>query len=142
MKNKPTEGIIAIVLGVLVALISIVIFPVCTHTIELINGKTLFAICHWTARAELMVGILIVLDGILIIGFKKHETRLALSIMLFLLGLTVLLIPTVFIGMCETATMPCRVRTEPALIVVSIITMIVGIGNIVFQSSSIKEETK
>jgi len=86
MKNKPTVGIIAIVLGVLIALIPTAIFPACTNKIELMDGKTLFMKCHWTAMAELLVGILIVLTGILIIGFKKHETRLALSIILFLFG--------------------------------------------------------
>ncbi len=140
MKNKPTTGIVAITLGILVALTPIAIFPVCTDMIELMNGKTLFMKCHWTAMAELLVGILIVFDGMLIMGFKKHETRTALSIMLFLFGLTALVIPTVVIGMCETATMACRVGTEPALIVVSVITMVVGIGNTFFQSSSIKSE--
>lgn len=142
MISKPAVGIIAIVLGVLIALIPQVIFPVCTDKIELLNGKTLFMKCHWTAMAELLVGILIVFDGILIIGFKKHETRLALSVMLFLLGLTSLLISTVVIGMCATATMPCQVGTEPALIVVSVITMVVGIGNIFFLISSIKKESE
>ena len=142
MNNKPTVGIITIALGALVVLIPKVIFPVCTNMFELANGKTLFMKCHFTAMAELLIGILIVFVGILIIVFKKHETRMALSIMLFLFGLTVLLIPTQVIGMCETATMKCRVGTEPALIVVSIITMIVGIGNIFFLISSIKKESR
>jgi len=140
MKNKPTTGIIVIALGVLIALISIVIFPVCTDRIGLMNGKTIFMKCHWTAMAELLVGILIVFDGIMIIAFNKRETRIALSILSFLFGLIALIIPTVAIGMCETATMACRVGTEPALIVVSVITMVVGIGNAFFQSSSIKSE--
>lgn len=140
MKNKPAVGIITIVLGALVALIPQLIFPVCTGTIELMNGKTLFMKCHWTAMTELLVGILIVLDGILIIIFKKQETRLALSIILFLFGLTSLLISTLVIGMCETATMPCRIGTEPAIIVVSVIIMVVGIGNIFYQGSLIKKE--
>ena len=142
MKNKPNVGIIAIVLGALVALIPKAIFPVCTNMFELTNGKTLFMKCHWTAIAELLVGILIVFDGILIIGFKTHETRIALSIMLFLFGITALLIPTVVIGMCEMATMQCRVGTEPALIVVSVIIVVVGIGNIFSQISSIKKESR
>lgn len=142
MENKPTVGIIAITLGTLVALIPKVIFPVCTNKFELTNGKTLFMKCHFTAMAELLVGILIVFDGILIMGFKKHETRIALSVMLFLLGFTALLIPTVVIGMCETATMKCRVGTEPALIVISVITIIVGIGNIFSESSLINKESR
>lgn len=142
MNQKPTVGIIAMALGVLVALIPIVIFPVCSDMIELINGKTLFMKCHWTAMAELLVGMLIVCDGILMIGFKKDQTRLALSIMLFLFGLSVLLIPTVVIGMCETAAMACRVGTEPALIVAGVTTMVAGIGNIFSLSSSLKKEAK
>lgn len=138
MNNKPIVGISAVILGILLALIPIVIFPVCTGKIELMNGKTLFMKCHWTAMAELMIGILIVSNGILLIGFKKHETRIALSIMLFLTALIALLVPTVVIGMCETATMACRVGTEPALIVVSVITMLLGIGNILSQCSYIK----
>lgn len=140
MNNKPTVGIVVIVLGVLVALIPIVIFPVCGNMIELMNGKSIFMKCHWTAMAEVLLGILMVFDGMLIMIFKNWEARIALSIMSFLFGLIVLLIPTVVIGMCETATMACRVGTEPALIVMSVITMIVGIGNILFLISSIKSE--
>jgi hypothetical protein len=140
MKNKKAIGIIAIVLGVLVALIPKVIFPVCTDMIELINSKALYMKCHWTAMAELLVGGLIAFNGVLLIVFKKYETRLALSIMLFLLGLTTLLIPTLVIGMCETATMDCRVGTEPALIVVSVTIMAVSIGNIISQISFIRSQ--
>lgn len=140
MKNKPTAGIIAVALGMLVAFIPTFIFPVCNNMIELMNGKTLFMKCHWTAMAEILVGVLILCNGIMLMGFKKRETRMALSIMLFIHGLAVMLIPTVVIGMCETATMACRVGTGPALIVVSVITMIVGIGNTFIQSNIIKSE--
>jgi uncharacterized membrane protein len=141
MKSKPTAGIIAIMLGTLIALIPQIIFPVCTNMLELANGKTLFMKCHWSAMAELLAGILIMSGGILIIVFKNRDTRIALSIMLFLFGLTALLIPTVVIGMCEMATMACRTGTEPALIVVSVITMVVGIGNVFFQSGSIQSSS-
>jgi hypothetical protein len=142
MKNKPTGGIIAITLGVLTALIPIAIFPVCADMIELIDGQTLFMKCHWTAMAEILVGILIVFNGILMIVFKKHEARVALSIMLFLLGLATLLLPTAVIGMCEAAAAPCRMATQPALIVVSVTTMSVGIGNTLIHSSLIKKEAQ
>ena len=129
MKNKKAVGIIAIMLGVLVALIPKVIFPVCTDMIELINGKTLYMKCHWSAMAELLIGWLTVFNGILILVFKRHETQIALSIMLILLGLAALLIPTIVIGMCKAPTMACRVGTKPALIVMSVIIMILGAGN-------------
>lgn len=140
MKDKKAAGIFAIMIGVLVALIPEVIFPVCTGMIELINGKALYMKCHWTAMAELLVGGFIVFDGILLIIFKKYETRIALSIILFLFGLAVLLIPTLIIGMCDTATMDCRVGTEPALIVVSVIIMAISIVNVFSQISSIRSQ--
>jgi hypothetical protein len=140
MNNKKAVGIIAVALGALVILIPKVIYPVCTDKIELINGKALYMRCHWTAMSELLVGGLITFNGILLIVFKKCEARLALSIMLFLLGLTTLLIPTLVIGMCESATMDCRVGTEPALIVVSIIIMAVSIGNVFSQISIIRSQ--
>lgn len=142
MKSRPTAGIVVIVLGALIALIPSVIFPVCKDMIQLTNGKALYMRCHWTAMAELLMGVLIAIDGVLIIAFKKFETRLALNIMLFPFGLTALLIPTTVIGMCETITMPCRIGTKPALIVVSVIIMILAIGNIVTQISSMKSEKK
>ena len=92
--------------------------------------------------AECLIGLLMVADGILLIGFQKHETRIALGIMLVLFGLSVLAIPTAVIGMCATAAMPCRVGTKPALIVVSVITMAVGIGTIWTQMSGIKKEAQ
>lgn len=140
MNNKTVTGIVIIALGILVVLITNVFFPVCTDKIELMNGKTIFMKCHWTAVTELMIGILIVFNGILFIVFKKHETHIALNIMLFLLGLAVVLVPTKIIGMCETPTMACRIGTEPALIVAGAITMAVGIGNIFFHSIRIKSE--
>lgn len=140
MKNKKAAGLIAIGLGVLVTLIPEVIFPVCTDMIELMNGKALYMKCHWTAMAELLVGGLIIFDGILLVAFKKYETRLALSILQFLLGVSVLLIPTLLIGMCETAAMACRVGTEPGLIVVSAIIMAVSIVNVFSQVGFIRSQ--
>jgi hypothetical protein len=140
MKNKTTAGIIVVSLGVLIAIIPQAIFPVCTDKIELLNGKSLFMKCHWTAMTELLIGMLIVFDGILLIIFKKTETCIVLNIMLFLLGFTALLLPTTVIGMCESPAMPCGIGTEPALIVVSIIIMIFGLGNVFSQISSLKDE--
>lgn len=140
MNNRLIMGILVITLGILVALIPTIIFPVCTDMIELMNGKTLFMKCHWSAMAEILVAILMVFDGMLFITFRQRETRLALNIMLLLFGLTVLLIPTVVIGMCETVTMACRLGTEPALKIIGIITMVLAIEEVFFQIISIKKE--
>ncbi len=139
-KIKPAIGIIAIILGALTAMIPKIIFPVCANMLELVNGKTVFMKCHWTAMAALLIGFLIMLDGILLIGFKKHDTRIALSILLFCLGLITLLMTTVVIGVCASAAMPCRMGTQPALIVVSVLTMAVGAANIIFQIGFLKKE--
>lgn len=77
-----------------------------------------------------VLGTLIIITGIMLVLFKKHETRLALSILLAVLGLSVLLISTVIIGMCQTASMPCRTGTEPGLIVLSAAVTAMAIYNI------------
>ena len=59
MKTTPTVGIIAIILGVFLALTPTMLFPVCTKMLELANGKSLFMKCHWTSMAELSIGVLL-----------------------------------------------------------------------------------
>ena len=75
--------------------------------------------CFWTARAELGIGILIAVLGILLIAFRSAQVRLGLSISLALNGILALLIPNVLIGVCSDAHSTCRMLTLPALTILS-----------------------
>jgi hypothetical protein len=79
--------------------------------------------CHWTAQAELGVGLMITALGILLLVFKSGKTRMGVSCAVFLSGVLVLAIPHVLIGGCEMESMACRIAAFPALTVLGVLTL-------------------
>ncbi len=167
MKNRLITGIIFIVLGLLIAVGPLSIFPVCgvhgkedssmsemelssdhENTVMQPNNNTMANMddkpsednasstmvmkCHWTARAELGIGILIAILGSLLIVFKSKQLQLGLNISIGLNGILAFLIPTVLIGVCESTHMACRTLTLPALSVISGIVTFASIINSVY----------
>lgn len=108
---------ILIILGVLIAIVGWFIFPVCGGTMR----------CGYTARAETVVGSLIVLVGALLMFTKTSETRILGGAVGIGMGVVTVLLPTYIIGMCTKDTMPCRIGTEPALIILGAIAIIVSV---------------
>jgi len=88
--------------------------------------------CHWTAQAELGIGILIALLGAFLIIFQSKQIRMGLSLALGLNGILALLIPTVLIGVCGGAHMPCRSLALPALTVLSSVVIVTSAVNAVY----------
>jgi hypothetical protein len=123
-------GVSAIVLGVLVAAVPHYIFPVCQYygmLMQTMNGMYVPMKCYWTAMAEVGLGALIVVTGIVLIVSKQTETRRALGFVLAALGVVVALVPTYLIGVCPTLVHPCHAGTQPALILLGVITIIIAI---------------
>lgn len=96
------------------------------------KGTDMIMNCHWTARVELGIGILIVLTGVLLILLRAARIRLGLSISLVLNGILALLIPTVLIGVCGGVHMSCRSLTLPALTVISSGVIITALVNTIY----------
>lgn len=88
--------------------------------------------CHWTSRAELGIGSLIALLGVLLIAFQSRQVRLGLSLSLILNGILALLIPTALIGVCDGAHMICRSLALPALSILSGLVVVISIANVVY----------
>ncbi len=127
-------GVVAVVIGFLVAIVPHYVFPVCQYVgmlIETSAGKYLPMKCYWTATAEIGLGAAIVLVGLLLIVSKQTETRRVLGTILAALGILVALVPTYLIGVCAMPDHPCRLATQPALILLGVVTVIVGIVAIV-----------
>jgi hypothetical protein len=182
MKNRLISGIILVVLGALIALGPITIFPVCgigdSHAAEMGDGEqamqgdgtdaqpamgegahggeqpamggsggessaessTTVMKCFWTARAELGIGALIAIVGVLLIVLKSRQIRLGLSLAAALNGILALLVPTALIGVCGHASMQCRIGTLPALVILSSFVIIVAALNTVYLSKARSEK--
>ncbi|MDR1147372.1 MAG: DUF4418 family protein [Spirochaetaceae bacterium] len=126
MKIRIIGGAAAIVLGLLVALGPQFLFKVCEPTPTLLHTNGNFMKCHWTAQAEVGVGLLITALGIALTIFASPKTRLGLVIGILFSGVLALLIPHVLIGGCGADTMTCRKVAFPAITVISILLLIGG----------------
>jgi drug/metabolite transporter (DMT)-like permease len=122
-------GALLVLLGVIIALTSWFIFPVCEMHglfVETKAGMKLPMPCGYTARAETGIGALIVVAGSLLIVRSTRETRQAVGVFTIATGVLVILFPTVLIGMCKLADHPCRMLTLPALEILGVIVVIIG----------------
>jgi len=105
-------GAAAAIAGLLIAFGPHYIFPVD------FSCNCCDAICIWSAKAELGMGLIIAALGLCMLVFPDPYTQLGLCIGIFLAGLFGLLIPHVIIGGCEMRTMSCHQRAFPALTVI------------------------
>lgn len=122
-------SIILIILGVLLAIAPWTFAPVCEVNgmyAILANGKTLLMPCGWTARAEVGLGALLVVAGILLAIAKTNETKRIIGIFGAAIGVLVILFPTYITKMCALADHPCNLLTKPVLILLGIATIIVS----------------
>ena len=122
-------GALLVLLGIIVALTSWFIFPVCEMHGLFVESKTGMKFpmpCGYTARAETGIGALIVVTGGLLIARRTPETRQAAGVFSVATGVLVILYPTFLIGMCKLADHPCRQLTLPALEILGIIIILIG----------------
>lgn len=134
--NKSVSAILVILLGLLVILIPTYILPVCPPSEIIINHEHhmtyKFMKCHWTAQAEIGVGVVIALIGLCMLLIKSALIRLGLSLSLIIITLLVAALPTVLIGVCPGEMMDCHIGTLPALLLLSAILLIVAIVNAIY----------
>jgi len=103
------------------------------RSLTLQNGATIPMKCHWTARAEIVVGSHLLVTAIMLLIAKHKETRVSLGVLGLVSGISTMLLPTYLIGVCGMDDMVCKSTMQPALllagglvIVVSLIIMIVS----------------
>lgn len=125
MNKTRLTGIVIAVWGLLTALIPTVIFKVCGA----MDGK--FMKCHWTSQTEVAVGIATLVLGVLIVLSKEKAAGAAYAVASAINGVLVILIPTVVIGVCGSADMPCHSGTKPALIIAGALIIVTALINAV-----------
>lgn len=124
-----TFGIVLVVLALLVAVV-----PALNNClaegkfITTAAGKQVPMRCFWTAQAELATGATLALVGGLLAFSRRRETQRALAAIGALVGVVVMLLPTVLIGVCTDMTASCNLITRPAMLFVGTLVVAVNIG--------------
>jgi hypothetical protein len=126
MKNRILSGAATIALGLLIALGPQFLFKVCEVTEESTPR------CHWSAQAEIGMGIILVGLGGCLLVFAERKTRFGLTIAVFLISVIALLIPHSLIGGCSMMSMACRRVAFPWLSVISIVLLVCAVANMFF----------
>ncbi len=119
MKLPVFLGALLTLLGVSIIVVPQFIFPVCETTIETAFGGVLPMRCHWTGQAEIGVGALLSIGGLVICLVADPRVRLGVALMTACAALLAAAIPTEIIGVCPGRMMHCRIGTLPALLLLS-----------------------
>lgn len=93
------------------------------------NGQTVPMKCLWTARAEIVTGSTLFIIGLMMFFARKKESLRYLSALGVVVGVFVMLLPTVLIGVC-VGTMLCDTVMKPTLLTLGflvIISSLIGI---------------
>jgi hypothetical protein len=150
MNKAVIYGAVVVVLGLLIALGPQFIFKVCGVTMTADGviadccaeesseagccGPALssYPLCHWTAQAEMGIGLLIAALGACMITFTDAKTHLGLLIGIFMASIIAFAFPNFLIGGCATtSSMNCREVAFPALTIESIALFIFSVAMIV-----------
>lgn len=131
MKNSTiiATGGVVVVLGALVWATPKYLLPVCEYfgvRMNLMNGASEPMHCYYTARASLIMGLLIAIIGVALMIAKPGALR-ALSLVLAGAGAIVVLIPTVIFPICQNPDMHCNQGAKPMLIVLGLINMMIAV---------------
>ena len=114
MPRKLFAAISQIVLGALIVIAPQTFAHVCAV-------KDMPMACRYTARVALGLGVVIAL--LAIIGFfAPSRVRAGLDIANAVLGVLVVLVPTMLVGVCRGSMMHCHMVTMPTLIVLGVLT--------------------
>jgi drug/metabolite transporter (DMT)-like permease len=113
-------GIVLLICGLLIAIGPWTIFPVCDY------GNSTMK-CHYTAEAEIVVGVMIALLGLLLFFAKSVETKIVIGVGEVGLGVFAVLLVTTLTGMCPATTMECHILAEPVLKILGAVVAILGV---------------
>jgi hypothetical protein len=122
-------GVILIALAIVIAVVPQ--FLDCQsqgRAITLADGRLIPMKCHWTAVAEIALGVPLVGLGALLALSKRRETRRALGVVGAMLGAFAILLPAALIGVCAMNEMLCNSVMQPTLILAGALVMVISLG--------------
>jgi hypothetical protein len=87
--------------------------------------------CYWSAHAEIIAGVPLLVIGILLFFARRKETTRVLGIVTVVIGVLTILIPTSIVGTCANSQMVCNTEMKPTLLIAGGITIALGIAVVV-----------
>jgi hypothetical protein len=125
MKNKLLVSITLLIVGVFIAVGPQTIFKVC-------DGSKMQMKCYWSSRAEIGIGLILVVLGVLYLLLEQWQAKIAICILGITTGIIAILIPTILIGGCADKMMVCQSLSFPAIYLISVVTIIAALGNSIY----------
>ena len=122
-------AIVLLVLGFLILVGPWTFAPVCEVSgmyMKTASGTNMPMPCGWTARAEIGMGSLTILAGLLLVFSKNAETKRIIGLFGIALGVLTLLFPLYITKMCAMAEHPCNLLTKPVLIILGVLVIAVS----------------
>ena len=122
-------ALILIILGILIVVSPWTFAPICEVNgmyAQLANGKTLPMPCGWTARAEIGMGVLAILAGLLLNFSQSAETKRVIGLFGVAVGILTILFPLYITKMCAMADHPCNLLTKPVLALLGVAVIVVS----------------
>jgi hypothetical protein len=123
-------AVLIVILAILIGVIPL--FTDCEsqgRSLTLSDGKQVPMKCHWTGRGELVLAIPLLAVGVLMWFGRRKETQMALGILGIILGVLVILLPTLLIGVCMSADMLCNSVMKPALILMGSLVVVISLAS-------------
>jgi len=90
------------------------------------DGRSVAMKCHWTAQAEILAGVPLGLAGIYALFGRRRETKRFAAVVGGVSGLMAILLCTVLIGTCMSASMFCNVAMKPIVLASGILALVVS----------------
>jgi hypothetical protein len=122
-------ALVLIILGILIVVSPWTFAPICEVNgmyAQLASGKTLPMPCGWTARAEIGMGILAILAGVLLNFSQSAETKRVIGLIGVALGILTIMFPLYITKMCAMADHPCNLLTKPVLVLLGVAVIVVS----------------
>jgi hypothetical protein len=122
-------GAVLIVLALVLAIVPL--FTDCESqgkTLTTADGKVVSMKCHWTARGEIMAAIPLGIAGIFALLGRRKETKRFAAVLGAVSGLLAILLATVLIGTCMSASMYCNVAMKPVVLASGILAIVVSLA--------------
>lgn len=122
-------ALILIILGILIVVSPWTFAPICEVNgmyAQLASGKTLPMPCGWTARAEIGMGVLAILAGLLLNFSQSAETKRVIGLIGVAVGILTIMFPLYITKMCALADHPCNLLTKPVLALLGVAVIVVS----------------